>query len=360
MNKFYVNLQLFAGEKTEKATPKRRQEARKKGQVLKSQELNSVIIFLIAFLLLKSLLPNMVRDIGLFMQLLWSQAFIGNLTIETILPILNEGIFLILKILLPIFLLVMVGGIAVNIAQIGFLFTTETMQIKLSKTNPLEGLKRIFSKKSLMELLKSVFKIGVISYLAITTIEGKIHEFPYLMDLSILMIITYIGQVLFSILWKVIIFLFFLAIVDYLYQKYEYENSLKMSKQEIKDEYKNIEGDPQIKGKIKERQRQMAMNRMMQAIPEADVIITNPTHFAVAIKYDQETMDAPVVIGKGQDLVALRIKEIAKEKGIITFENKPLAQILYKTVDINEKIPEDLFQAVAEVLAYVYRLKGKG
>ena len=181
-----------------------------------------------------------------------------------------------------------------------------------------------------MELLKSVFKIGVISYLAITTIEGKIHEFPYLMDLSILMIITYIGQVLFSILWKVIIFLFFLAIVDYLYQKYEYENSLKMSKQEIKDEYKNIEGDPQIKGKIKERQRQMAMNRMMQAIPEADVIITNPTHFAVAIKYDQETMDAPVVIGKGQDLVALRIKEIAKEKGIITFENKPLAQILYK------------------------------
>lgn len=360
MKNFYINLQLFAGEKTEKATPKRRQEARKKGQVLKSQELNSVIIFLIGFLLLKYLLPNILRDLQLYIQSLWSKAFIGNLTIETIFPILIEGVYLTFKLLLPILLLVMVGGITVNLVQVGFLFTTESIQIKLSKINPLEGLKRIFSKKSLMELIKSVFKIGVVSYLAFTTIKPKLQEFPYLMDKSILVIITYVGELLFTILWKVIIFLFFLAIVDYIYQKYEYENSLKMSKQEIKDEYKNIEGDPQVKGKIKERQRQMAMNRMMQEIPQADVIITNPTHFAVAIKYNPETMDAPVVIGKGQDLVALRIKEIAKEKGIITVENKPLAQMLYKTVDINEKIPEEFFQAVAEVLAYVYRLRGKG
>ena len=151
----------------------------------------------------------------------------------------------------------------------------------------------------------------------------------------------------------------FLGLIDYLYQKYEYESSLKMSKQEIKDEYKNIEGDPLIKSRIREKQRQMAMHRMMQSVPEADVVITNPTHFAVAIKYDAKVMDAPVVIAKGKNLIALKIKEIAQDSGVVIVENKPLAQTLYHSVDINEQIPEHLFQAVAEVLAFVYRLKGK-
>ncbi|MDK2822094.1 MAG: flagellar biosynthesis protein FlhB [Clostridia bacterium] len=357
--RYYLNLQLFAGEKTEKATPKRRQEARKKGQVLKSTEVNSVIILSAAFMLLKLLLPVMLQQIETFIYNLWTTTLIDNITIVSITPILISLIFLFFKLLLPFLLIIMVAGVMANLVQVGFLFTTETLQLKLSRLNPVEGFKRIFSKKAIAELLKSLGKIGLIGYIAYINIKNKVNSFPYLMDMELKAIIGFIGDILFTILWKVTLVLAFLALLDYLYQKYEYETNLKMSKQEIKDEYKNIEGDPQIKGKIKEKQRQMALNRMMQEVPKADVVITNPTHFAVALKYDAKNMDAPIVIAKGQDLVALRIKDIAQKTGVITVENKPLAQVLFHNVDINEQIPEDLFQAVAEILAFVYRLKQK-
>jgi flagellar biosynthetic protein FlhB len=357
--RYYLNLQLFAGEKTEKATPKRRQEARKKGQVLKSTEVNSVIILFAAFMLLKLLLPVMLQQIETFIYNLWTTTLIDNITIVSITPILISLIFLFFKLLLPFLLIIMVAGVMANLVQVGFLFTTETLQLKLSRLNPVEGFKRIFSKKAIAELLKSLGKIGLIGYIAYINIKNKVNSFPYLMDMELKAIIGFIGDILFTILWKVTLVLAFLALLDYLYQKYEYETNLKMSKQEIKDEYKNIEGDPQIKGKIKEKQRQMALNRMMQEVPKADVVITNPTHFAVALKYDAKNMDAPIVIAKGQDLVALRIKDIAQKTGVITVENKPLAQVLFHNVDINEQIPEDLFQAVAEILAFVYRLKQK-
>lgn len=359
MKKYYLNLQLFSGEKTEKATPKRRQEARKKGQVLKSTEVNSVLILFAAFLLLKLLLPSILVQIEVYIYNLWSEISTKEITINTIAPLLTSMIIFFLKLLIPLLGTVVVMGVLANLIQVGFLFTTETLAFKLSRINPLAGFKRIFSKKALVELLKSIGKIGLISYLAYTSIKKQVNYFPYLMDQEIKTIISFLGQILFTILWKVILALAVLSALDYLYQKYEYETNLKMSKQEIKDEYKNIEGDPQIKGKIKERQRQMAMGRMMQEVPKADVIITNPTHFAVAIKYDANTMDAPLVIAKGQDLVALRIKELAQESGVVTVENKPLAQVLFYNVDINEQIPENLFQAVAEILAFVYRLKQK-
>jgi len=359
MNKYYLNLQLFAGEKTEKATPKRRQEARKKGQVLKSNEVNSAVLLAAAFFLLKQLLPSMLSKIENYISNLWNGFLVENFTIDNIIPILINLIYLILSLLLPLLLVVVVAGLTANLIQVGFLFTTETLQLKFSKLNPVEGFKRIFSKKALAELFKSVMKIGLISYLAYSTLKDKVNYFPYLMDMDLKSIMNFIGSILFTIVWKIILVFVFLAILDYSYQKYEYETSLKMSKQEIKDEYKNIEGDPQLKGKIKEKQRQMAMNRMMQEVPKADVIITNPTHFAVALKYDSKTMDAPKVIAKGQDLVALRIKEIARNSGVITVENKSLAQVLFYNADINEPIPEDLFQAVAEILAFVYRLKQK-
>lgn len=359
MKRYYLNLQLFAGEKTEKATPKRRQEARKKGQVLKSTEINSVLILFAVFLLLKFMIPSMLEQIQDYIYNLWYQMSETNVTIETITPIFISSIILFLKVILPLLIIVATVGVIANLIQVGFLVTTDALQIKLSRINPLEGFKRIFSKKALAELFKSIGKIGLISYIAFTGIKDEVNSFPYLMDMEITKTIGFIGEILFSILWKAILLLAFLAVLDYLYQKFEYEKSLKMSKQEIKDEYKNIEGDPQIKGKIKERQRQMAMSRMMQEVPKADVIITNPTHFAIAIKYDALTMDAPMVIAKGQDLVALRIKELAQKSGVTTVENRPLAQVLFYNVDINEQIPENLFQAVAEILAFVYRLKQK-
>jgi len=359
MSNYYLNLQLFAGEKTEKATPKRRQEARRKGQVLKSTEINSVMLLITTFFLLKFLLPSMLGRLKVYSINLWKGLIYGNLTVEKISPILTDLIVLILYLLLPILIIAVLAGLIANLVQVGFLFTTESLQFKLSRLNPLEGLKRIFSKRALVELFKSMSKIGLIAYITFSSIKGKVAFFPYLMDVELKAISSFLGNILFTIMWKVILLLTFLAIVDYLYQKYEYETSLKMSKQEVKDEHKNIEGDPQVKGKIKEKQRQMAMNRMMQEVPQADVIITNPTHFAVALKYDPQTMDAPMVIAKGQDLVALRIKEIAKKSGVITVENKSLAQLLYFNVDINEQVPDHLFQAVAEVLAFVYRLKQK-
>ncbi|KJS87503.1 MAG: flagellar biosynthesis protein FlhB [Peptococcaceae bacterium BICA1-8] len=359
MKKYYLNLQLFAGEKTEKATPKKRQEARKKGQVLKSTEINSAIILFAAFLLLRLILPTMLEEVQVYIYNLWSQMVIGSINIETVAPLLNSLVVLFFKLILPLLVLVMLVGIIANLVQVGFLFTTEPLQIKLSRINPLEGFKRIFSKKALAELFKSIGKIGLISYITYSSIKNHVDSFPYLMDMEIIAIIKFLGQILFTILWKVILLLTFLAILDYLYQKYEYETNLKMSKQEIKDEYKNIEGDPQVKAKIKEKQRQMAMSRMMQEVPYADVIITNPTHFAVALKYETQTMDAPMVVAKGQDLVALRIKELAHKNGVVTVENKPLAQVLFYNVDINEQVPEDMFQTVAEILAFVYRLKQK-
>lgn len=359
MSAYYVNLQLFAGEKTEKATPKRRQEARKKGQVLKSTEVNSVLVLLASFLMLKFLLVSMISQVQDYIYNLWHQFRGINITIETISPLLIELVFLFFKLTIPLFGMVVITGIISNLIQVGFLISTESLQIKLSRINPLEGLKRILSKKALVELTKAIAKIGLISYITFSTIKDRIKVFPYFMDMEIHSILNFLGQMLFNILWKIALFLAILAVLDYLYQKYEYETNLKMSKQEIKDEYKNIEGDPQIKGKIREKQRQMAMRRMMQEVPHADVIITNPTHLAIAIKYDAQTMDAPTVIAKGQDLVALRIKELAKKHGIVTVENKPLAQVLFHNVEINEQIPEDLFQAVAEILAFVYRLKQK-
>lgn len=209
-----------------------------------------------------------------------------------------------------------------------------------------------------MELVKSIFKITGILYLSYTVIRNRTMTFPQFMDMDIQVSLVFIGELIFAIIWRVLLFLLVLAIIDFVFQKYDYTENQKMSKQEIKDEYKNVEGDPLIKSKIKEKQRQMAMSRMMQELPTADVVITNPTHFAVALKYSQG-MTAPKVIAKGQDYVALKIREAAKENKIILYEDKQLARALYYNVEIGQEIPGDMFQAVAEVLAYVYKLKNK-
>ncbi|MGG4091235.1 flagellar biosynthesis protein FlhB [Paenibacillus lautus] len=357
--RYPVDLQLFAGEKTEKATPKKRQDTRKKGQVAKSMEVSGASVLLAAFFCLL-IFGGYMRDriVRLFTDIYINRLSM-DVTKDNVMQLFGEYGVQILLLLAPLFISVFVIALVANYLQVGFMLTGETLKMKFSKIDPIKGFKNIFSMRSLVEFLKSVIKLIIIGYLVYTTLWAAREGLSSLSTMGPDTIFHFVADITMSLGFKIAIGLIILAILDYMYQKYDYEKNIRMSKQDIKDEYKKMEGDPLIKGKIRERQRRMALQRMMQEVPNADVIITNPTHFAVAIKYDGSMMEAPQIIAKGQDFMALRIKEIAKEHGIITMENKPLARALYQRSEIGDSIPGDLFQAVAEVLAYVYKLKGK-
>lgn len=354
-----INLQLFSGEKTESATPRKRQETRKKGQVAKSPEISSAVVMLTAFMALRFIGPLIYHQMLDFMKSSLIMIADNRLSVASINNLVINLVIFFLQVSLPLMLILMVIGVAANIAQVGFLFTGEPLIPKLEKIDPIKGFQKIFSKRALVELAKSIFKILVIAYVSYATIKGHINELLFLMKMSPPEIVELIAGLTYDLGVRISFALLIIAFADYAYQKWEYEENIKMSKQEIKEEHKMIEGNPQIKSKIREKQRQIAMRRMMQSVPNADVVITNPTHYAIALKYDATKATAPYVIAKGEGHVALKIKEIAKENKIITVENKPLAQALYKSVDINQEIPPELYQAVAEVLAFVYKLKRK-
>jgi flagellar biosynthesis protein FlhB len=354
-----IDLQLFAGEKTEEATPKRKEDARKKGQVGKSVEIPAAVVLLVSFIALKLYLPYMLDELQKFTKTTLLESGNMELTLSSVNAMTLAVILLGAKLVLPIMAAALVSSVAINYIQVGFMFTTEPIMPKFEKLNPIEGFKRIFSLRSVVELVKSLLKITVIGYVTFSEIKAEFYRFPKLINMDVYTAITFIGNVAFTIILKAAVVLLIIAVLDFIYQRYEFNKSLKMSKQEIKEEYKQIEGDPHIKGKIKERQRAMAQRRMLQDVPKADVVITNPTHYAIAIKYDGKSMAAPVLVAKGLDQIALKIKAIAQENKVVTVENRPLAQALYKSVEIGHPIPPDLFQAVAEVLAFVYRLKGK-
>jgi len=354
-----LDLQYFSGEKTEKATPKKKQDARKKGQVAKSQDINTAIVLLACFFLL-FLLGGYMKDIVLEIYQIAFVQYIGMpLTEKSIQVIFIQMLEKSAQLLLPVMAIAMLGGVVSNYVQVGFLFTTETMQFKLSKIDPIQGFKRIFSWRALVEFLKSILKISLVGVLVFLVVRTRIDEILILSQKSIDAALVTLADIVVKVGLLASLLLLFLGILDYFYQKYDYEKNLRMSKQDIKDEYKNIEGDPLIKSKIKQRQREMAMQRMMAEVPNADVVITNPTHYAIAIKYDESKMDAPYVVAKGVDFVAQKIKYIAKENNVVTVENRPLARALYDQTEIGRVIPEDFFKAVAEILAFVYKSKGK-
>jgi len=356
-----INLQLFAGEgnKTEKATPKKRQDARKKGHVFQSKEITSAILLLVVFTALRILGGSMYNELKLFSERILTGYQIENsiYTIDGFMNLFNNIILAILKMSAPLFLVALVVSLAAGYAQVGFLFTPSAIAFKLSRISPINGLKRIFSLRSISELLKSMIKITVVSYMGYQFLKGEAVNILNLMDMDITSIASYICNTAINLAIRVCIALVLFGLLDYGYQWWQYEKELRMTKQEVKEEYKQTEGNPEIKSRIKQRQRQLSMRRMMHDVPKADVVITNPTHYAVAIKYDPSVSDAPVVLAKGQDYIALRIKDIAKENGVEIVENKPLARTLYETVDVGESIPPELYQAVAEVLAFVYSLK---
>lgn len=353
------NLQQFAGEKTEKPTPRKLQEARRKGQVPRSPELSSALILLGSILAIKMMGGFYITNLLDYLKNSFTKNLSVNLTEGSTSRLFWDQMLVTAEFTLPILGAVFVIGFVAAYLQVGGMFTVEPIVPKLEKLNPIQGFQRIFSQRTLVELLKSLIKVGLVGYVAYSSIVGEIVRFSNLTRMEVPGILAAVGSITFSVFWKCSLLLLVLAIFDMLYQRYDHEKSLRMSKDELKEEYKKTEGNPTIKGKIKERQRAMAMRRMMQDVPKADVVITNPTHFAIAIQYDGEQMEAPLVLAKGVDEIAQRIKQVAKDNGVILVENRPLAQTIYRTVEIGQAIPQELFQAVAEVLAYVYRLKRK-
>lgn len=347
-------MESIAGEKRFPATPKRRQEARKKGQVLKSQELTSAVMLLALVGLLKFWLPSVFSNLADLFRFItasspeWNTRSVG----EVMMSVTWQCVL----ILGPIFIASMAAAIAINFLQVGSLFTVEPIKPQISRLSPIQGFKRMFGLKALVQLVKSLFKVAIIGYFLYAVIRDNMNVFPALQGLSVLQSTVILGNLLFELAWKAALTFLIIAFGDFLYQWWDYEKNLRMSHQEIKEEYKQTEGDPQLKAQIKKRQRMMAMRRMMEDLKQADVVITNPTHYAVALKYDLAVHSAPYVVAKGQNEIALRIRAIAEENNIIIMENKPLARALYAQVDLGQVVPSDLYKAVAEVLAFVYKL----
>lgn len=354
-----LDLQFFAGEKTEKATHKKRQEARKKGQTAKSQDINTAVVLLAVFAFLRMAGNYLATGIfslftSSFNDYMLMAATPGNLQVIFISILKNVLLYL-----GPILLVALLAGVAANLAQVGFMFTSEAIQPKFDKINPINGFKRLFSIRPIVELLKSLLKVSFIGMITFLILWNKMPDILILSQKSVGTVLVTLGSLTVQMGLYASGALLFLAVLDFLYQKYEFEKNIRMSKQDIKDEFKNSEGDPVIKSRIKQRQREMAMRRMMQEVPKADVVITNPTHYAVAIQYDESKRDAPFVVAKGVDYTAQKIKFIAKENDVMTVENRPLARALYSQTEIGDTIPEEFFKAVAEILAFVYRAKNK-
>ncbi|MCR4962088.1 MAG: flagellar biosynthesis protein FlhB [Lachnospiraceae bacterium] len=364
-----LNLQFFAegpnGEKTEQPTAKKKDDARKEGQVAKSKEINNAFSLLAAFLILKLYTGLMgERLVNMFRLVLddlpeYLKNYDGKVNESAIHALLHNVFFEILIMMLPIFGVVFLVSFICDLAQVKWRPTAKPLKPKGSKLDPIKGFKKIFSARSLVELLKSILKIFLISYVAYSYLKNNATGLFLLYDVSLNQGISTIGNTIVNMGIRIATAYLIIAFADYAYQRWKHNEDLKMTKQEVKDEYKQAEGDPQIKGKIKQRMMEASRRRMMQAVPSADVVITNPTHYAVAIKYDAEKYDAPVVLAKGADYVAGKIKEVARENDVEIVENKPLARMLYANVEIGEMVPPELYQAVAEVLALVYKMKGK-
>ena len=342
-------------EKTEEPTAKRRADARKKGQVGRSQELNTAFVLLIGFLVLRILWEYLYVNIAEYTIYLYTHLSQSTST-EGISELFIGIMLLLAKTAFPVMIAIMIVGLAVNVYQVGLMFSTEKMEFRLSNLNPINGFGRIFSKRSLVELVKSILKIIIIGFFLYLYLKDQIPYMPEFIFFDLPESLAMIADIIFTMAFQVIAVIMVMAAADYAYQKWQTTQDLKMSKQEVKDEFKQMEGDPQIKGKIKQKQRQMAMQRMMSEVPKADVIVTNPTHLAIALQY-KKGMIAPLVLAKGQDLVAERIKQIAREHRIIIVENKPVARALYEAVEVGGTVPAELYQAVAEIIAYVYRIK---
>jgi flagellar biosynthetic protein FlhB len=366
--KLSYDLQFFAkegagGEKTEPATAKKLSDARKEGQVCKSRELGFAASLVVLFLMLKTFMSYLGEN---FLQIfpdvynkIPDSVSYSEVTKVDIMSYVQHASLISLKLAGPFFLAGVAVAFLVNIAQVKWKVSTKPLHPKFDKFNPINGAKRMFSKDSLFELVKSIAKIFLIFLIAYITLRSHLNEIFLLFNVTLQQGIAEIGTLIIDVGFRISIVYCIIGVVDYIYQKHKFSEDMKMTKQEVKDEMKNSEGDPQIKGKQRQRMQEASRRRMMQDVPKADVVITNPTHYAVALKYDSGTGTAPVLLAKGADLVAQKIKEIARENHVEIVENKPLARMIYTNVEIGREIPPELYQAVAEILAAVYRAQNR-
>jgi len=346
-------------ERTEKPTSRRRRKAREEGKVAKSMELNSAAILCLGFLSLYMMGPHLARQAMHVMSYSMANAPDIAFADPTFISTFSDYMARFFLIVGPLFVLITLVAFGVNVAQVGFKITPKAMEPKPDKLNPVNGLKRLVSLRSLVQLVRDSIKLFIVGFVAYKSIAGEFESFFLLPDMSVAQLAGVMGKLSLTLVLKIGGVILVIAVLDYMYQRYEFEKSIKMSKQDLKDEYKDTEGSPQLKARVRQLQREVARNRMMQAVPTADVVVTNPTEIAVALKYDSSEMDAPFVVAMGERLIAQRIKEIAREHGIPVVEDKPLARALFKMCDIGQVIPANLYKAVAELLAYVYRTKSK-
>jgi flagellar biosynthesis protein FlhB len=356
-----MNLQLFASqERTEPATQRKREEARRRGQVAKSMELISAVTLLTGFSVLTLAAPFMGETLLRYGRLLWEQAAVQDWSDSGVHQLVINLAVTTAIIVAPVALITLLAGLFANLLQVGFLFSLRPITPDFNRINPIAGAQRILSKRALADLAKSLAKIAIVVVVVYVAIKEDLDTFPALITLSPVQFTIAVGELIAKVVLRVGIAMLVVAFLDFVYQRWEYEQSLRMTKQEIKEELKQQEGHPEIRQRIRQKQREMARMRMMQDVKKADVVVTNPTHYAVALAYRQQEMEAPKVLAKGQGFVALRIREIAEEAGIPVVENPPVARQLYQLADVGQVIPADLYQTVAEILAFVYRLKQKG
>jgi flagellar biosynthetic protein FlhB len=350
------DLQLFAGEKTEPATDKRRQEARESGNIAKSQDLEGVVVMLVAVIALSYYGGEMFMTMGHFMKYHLGSMLSTELTPLKSSQLLTESFIICVKCLGPFLLWICIAAIVGNVFQVGWVLTFEPFVPNLDRFDPFAKIENLMTWQAFSELVKSVTKVVLVSYIPYTTLLREMPMFLRFIQIDPMKAMTILGEILFYMALKILLLLLVLGVLDYYYQEWRWEENLKMSHEDIKEEYKQREGDPKVKAKIRERQRKAATRRMMEEVPKATVVVTNPTHIAVALKYEPNGTSAPLVLAIGSGVIAQKIKEIAKEHGVPVIENKPLAQALHKVVDVGDEIPTELFEAVAQILAQVYTI----
>ena len=354
-----VGFMLSMSDKTEEPTPKKKKDARKQGNIAKSAEVNKAMTFIAILVVIYMMSGSIISELQGFIVNILSGDFSMTMNDNTIKILMFKVMMSFMKIVLPISLIIMVFGILGSLIQTVLFFSMESLKPKFSKLNPLTGLKNMFSMKAIVNLIKSMVVICIMIYLGYSFMSKNFEGIIKSGDIYLPYMFNIVLDLIKSILTSITLAVAVVAVLDYGYEKFSHKKGLKMTKQEVKEEYKQMEGDPHIKGKIKQKQRQMANQRMMQAVPSSTVILTNPTHISIAIRYEQGKDTTPIVVAKGADEVAFRIREIAKSHEIPIIENVPLARLIYKEVDIDQEIPEEMYKAVAEVLVAVYKIKNK-
>jgi flagellar biosynthetic protein FlhB len=348
------------GEKTEAPTPRRREEARKRGQVARSTDLSSAVILLGAMVVLGVLLPGIVERLGKLIRFCLGDAGHVHSARDSVLEVTAHGFGMVGVCVVPLMVTVAVLALLANVAQVGWVLTGQPLMPSLSKISPLNGLRRLFSARNLVRVVMSTGKIGLVGLVAYLTIRGQLGALVGSSHLDHCGILVLGGQMLLTLAIRLAVVLLILAILDYVWNRYKHEQDLRMTKEEVKEELRRMEGDPIVKQRRRRVQVQLALQRMGVEVPKSDVVITNPTEIAVAIRYDGETMTAPKVVAKGRGFLAQRIRELAIQHGVPILERPPLAQALYRAVEVGQEVPPQFYRAIAEILAYVYELAGRG